>query len=34
MTSLRQRETSLQRENRLLREENVALRRVLSGESA
>lgn len=32
--SLRKRETETERENRLLREENAALRRVLSGGSA
>ena len=31
ISSMRQRETETQKENRLLREENMALRRVLSG---
>ena len=34
LSSLHKRETEVERENRLLREENAALRRVLTGEKA
>lgn len=34
LSSLRRRESETERENRLLREENAALRRVLTGETA